>query len=202
MARKTSSECRREYEAGPSTRPPVQRAYLAARVYRDAHAVQFAAGLSRLRRGGEALNDGAKFRDGSFAVLECEQRLAFVQVRNGCLLIAGVVVQDVVVVLDGCGILSMAIVDLAEVVPGLSRELVGWVGLNDLIEFLGGNGIFGGHVIVECDAEKRAGRLSGGLRGLDGRKVARSGVGSLASGKGNIGRGFVIRHGRARWGLS
>ncbi len=73
-----------------------------------------------------------------------------------------------VVVLDGGGVFAGAVVDLAEVVVGVSGEWVAGVGLDDLGELAGCEGILCGHVVAErcvvCGDYGLCRMLSGGGR--------------------------------------
>ena len=69
----------------------------------DAHAVEFAAGLHGFGRVGEALDEGAELADAGVCLLESDERLALVQVGDGDLVAVGILLEDLVVVLDGGG---------------------------------------------------------------------------------------------------
>ena len=106
------------------------------------------------------------------------------QVRDGPFGVVGELLEDVVVVLDGGGVLSGAVVDLAEIVEGVAGKGVIGRGADDLAELGGGQRVVGGHVVAEgCFEEdgrvwrdqfrrKRGGGVRGVVRRITGKQPA------------------------------
>ena len=65
-----------------------------SRVYRDAHAAEFAASLHCFRRVGKTLDEGAELAGASFVLLETEERHALVKMRGRHLVAVGVLLED------------------------------------------------------------------------------------------------------------
>ena len=84
----------------------------------------FGAGLGGFGRVGEALDEGAVFANAGVGLVHGDESVAFVQVGGWDLGVVGVVLEDVVVVLDGGGGLVAAEIHLADVVVGVAGEVV------------------------------------------------------------------------------
>ncbi len=114
----------------------------------------------------------AEFAGAGFVVFHGEERHAFVEAGDGDLGVVGELLEDVVVVADGVGVLAGAVVDLAEVVEGVAGEGILGVQADDLGELGGGERILGGHVVAERGLVEIGGSRGGWCGGRRWRRWA------------------------------
>jgi len=84
---------------------------------------------------------------GGFGLVGVDEGLGFVELGGGDLGVVYVAGEDRVVVLDGEGGLVGAHLHLAEIEVGVAGEVVVGVGLDEVGELGGGEGVAGGDVI-------------------------------------------------------
>src|SRR5215469_30221 len=123
----------------------------------------FGFGLSGFGGVGEALDEGAVLTNACFGLVHSDEGVALVQVRGGDLGVVGVVLEDVVVVLNGSGVLAPAEVHFADVVVGVAGEVVVRVGLDEVLELGGGERVLPGHVVAVGSAVHLRGGRAGGV---------------------------------------